>query len=159
MPARRKPAETLPPLAFAEAEIDALLLGLAMVAAMEDEDLAEPARAATARLAAALPAEPPYRPGAKDPPLVRTLRAAIAAEHSLRLRYTDGKGVPTERSVWPIALTGDDMLAAWCEARQDFRHFRLDRMQAAEATGARYPTRRRVLQAAWWNQQIGQGRW
>lgn len=152
-------ASGLPPIAFAEEETDALLLGLTMVAAMEDEDLARPAQAAMARLAAALPAEPPYRPAAGDPPLVRSIRAAIAAEQGLRLRYTDGKGQATRRIVWPIVLLDDDMLAAWCEARQDFRHFRLDRMQAADATGTRYPARRRVLQAAWWNRQIEQGEW
>jgi predicted DNA-binding transcriptional regulator YafY len=41
------------------------------------------------------------------------------------------------------------VLIAWCELRRDFRHFRLDRIAAAEATADRLPRRRRVLLAEW----------
>ena len=76
----------------------------------------------------------------------------MRAEEKLRLRYTDKKGAETERTVWPVALGffGEaEVLAAWCETRRDFRHFRLDRIAAAEASGQRYPKRRRVLLAEW----------
>jgi predicted DNA-binding transcriptional regulator YafY len=54
--------------------------------------------------------------------------------------------------VWPIALGFfDDMrkLAAWCEMRQDFRHFRTDRIAALTETAQRYPRRRRALMREW----------
>ncbi len=154
----RKPAP--PSLAFGDAEIDAVLLGLARVATAEDEDaaLADTARAARDRIAAALPPEPPYRPRRDDPPLIRTLGAALASETRLGLRYRDGKGVASDRIVWPVLL-GEAMLVAWCEARRDFRHFRLDRMVAAEALDDRIGLRRRVLLAAYMHQQREAGAW
>ena len=41
------------------------------------------------------------------------------------------------------------MLAAWCELRQDFRHFRTDRVSEAEFLEDRYPARNDVLRAQW----------
>ena len=41
------------------------------------------------------------------------------------------------------------MIAAWCELRADFRHFRTDRIAALRLTGRRYPQRRRVLMRQW----------
>ena len=53
----------------------------------------------------------------------------------LRLLYRAGNGERTERTVWPVVLGYGEthqVLVAWCELRQEFRHFRTDRMQAAE---------------------------
>jgi predicted DNA-binding transcriptional regulator YafY len=41
------------------------------------------------------------------------------------------------------------MMAGWCELRRDFRHFRLDRVLAAQFLPERYPERPRVLKARW----------
>ena len=41
------------------------------------------------------------------------------------------------------------MLAAWCELRGAFRHFRLDRIAGVETLADRYPARRAVLLADW----------
>ena len=41
------------------------------------------------------------------------------------------------------------VLVAWCELRQDFRHFRLDRIEALAPTTDRYPRRRLTLLAQW----------
>jgi predicted DNA-binding transcriptional regulator YafY len=41
------------------------------------------------------------------------------------------------------------VLAAWCELRRDFRHFRIDRIIALHETGERYPQRRRALMKQW----------
>jgi len=63
--------------------------------------------------------------------------------------------------VWPVALgffEAAEVLAAWCETRQDFRHFRLDRIAAAEPSGQRYPKRRRILLAEWRAQEDIDGR-
>jgi len=80
------------------------------------------------------------------------LRAAIPGEHTLRLAYSDASGKATTRTVWPIALAFFDhvrILVAWCETRQDFRHFRCDRIAKAQPTGARAPRRRQALLAEW----------
>ena len=41
------------------------------------------------------------------------------------------------------------MLAAWCETRKAFRHFRLDRMAAVAALDERLPKPRRTLLLDW----------
>ena len=46
------------------------------------------------------------------------------------------------------------MVAAWCELRQDFRHFRIDRIAKIAATDERYPKRRAVLLKDW-RKQMG----
>lgn len=41
------------------------------------------------------------------------------------------------------------MLAAWCELRQDFRHFRTDRIAEAAMLDDRYSRRRQALLKDW----------
>ena len=68
------------------------------------------------------------------------------------LRYRDEQGRETERRVWPFGLVYFDqvrLLAAWCELRGDFRHFRADRIAALNETGERYPQRRQALLQKW----------
>jgi predicted DNA-binding transcriptional regulator YafY len=43
-------------------------------------------------------------------------------------------------------LGAAEVLAAWCETP---RHFRLDRITAADPTGERIPKRQRILLAEW----------
>ena len=40
-------------------------------------------------------------------------------------------------------------VGAWCELRQDFRHFRIDRIASLAATGERSPKRRHALVKEW----------
>ena len=47
------------------------------------------------------------------------------------------------------AALPSEVLAAWCETRRDFRHFRLDRIRSAQALDEGYPKRRRLLLAEW----------
>jgi predicted DNA-binding transcriptional regulator YafY len=80
------------------------------------------------------------------------VRAAIRAQTKVRLTYRDESDRVTERTVWPIAIAYYDsvrLLAAWCELRQDFRHFRTDRIATAEFPDERYPDRRDILRSQW----------
>jgi predicted DNA-binding transcriptional regulator YafY len=59
------------------------------------------------------------------------LRRAIRNRRKIRFRYTDVVGQGSERTVRPLSLAYFGpvwVLAAWCELRDDFRTFRLDRM-------------------------------
>lgn len=158
-----RPGFTLPPLMFLPDEIDALALGLRWVAGRGDPGLAAAARDALAKIAAVLPAErgeaidaspllPVSRaeePGAAALP---TLRAALSAHRKLALDYVDKHGVASRRVVWPVLVGFFDsaqVLAAWCELRDDFRHFRLDRMQAAHMLDERIPRRPGALRREW----------
>ncbi|MDZ7651438.1 MAG: WYL domain-containing protein [Burkholderiaceae bacterium] len=56
---------------------------------------------------------------------------ALAERRLVALGYRDGAGATTKCRVRPLGLSfwGDRWsLAAWCELRQDFRNFRLDRV-------------------------------
>lgn len=157
-----KPGFFLPPLMFGEDEIDALILGLRLVSQRGDAELGRAAEDALAKIAAVLPPEMDDATatsgllagpgGTGGTPQLAVIRHAIRAEEKLRLRYTDKKGAASERTIWPIALgffEAAEVLAAWCEMRRDFRHFRLDRIKSAEPSGLRYPKRRRILLADW----------
>ncbi len=158
-----RPGFMLPPMMFSEEEIEALVLGSRWVAKTADPRLATGAVDALAKIAAVLPADlrqeldnstllvgaPRRNEGAADLALIRK---AIRAEHILELAYADEKGALTHRKVWPFALGFFDsvrVMIAWCELRQDFRHFRTDRISSAVSTEMRYPRRRPVLLKEW----------
>lgn len=156
-----KPGFFLPPLTFNADEVDALILGLRLAAQRGDPSLERAASDALAKIAAVLRPELEDAaawsgllagPGPAPAPHLAAIRRAIQAEEKLRLRYADKKGAETERTVWPVALgffEAAEVLAAWCETRQGFRHFRLDRIAAAEPSDQCLPKRRRILLAEW----------
>lgn len=153
----------LPPMMFATEELEALVLGTRWVAAQGDPELAGAAQAALERITAVLPPAlrlqvetsglfAPHWGAPRAEPWLPTLRRAIRAGHRVRLRYADEQGRATERVIWPFAmafLADKRLLAAWCELRQDFRHFRADRVHALEDTGERYPAQRHALMQRW----------
>ncbi|KQT66261.1 MULTISPECIES: helix-turn-helix transcriptional regulator [unclassified Aureimonas] len=159
-----KPGFLLPPLMFPVEEIEALVLGSRWVASRADAPMREAARSALARIAAVLPpdlsetihASPllvgpgeAILPDAVDSAL---LRKAIRMERKLSIAYRDKDGSASERIVWPFALSFFDkvrVLLAWCEIREDFRHFRTDRITAAALSDARYAKRRPILLKEW----------
>jgi predicted DNA-binding transcriptional regulator YafY len=153
----------MPPLMFAEDEIEALVLGSRWVADRADPALALAARNALAKIKAVLPAElsdllesssmlvGPGGPAADGVDLA-AIRRAIRAERKLDITYRDGSGAVSRRTVWPFALGFFDrvrVVAAWCELRQGFRHFRTDRITAVGGIEARYPRRRQMLLKQW----------
>jgi predicted DNA-binding transcriptional regulator YafY len=158
-----RPGFMLPPLMFSEDEIEALVLGGRWVAAQPDEPLGKAARNALSKIAAVLPDDlqrsletssllvAPQRPAAGDTELP-TIRRAIRAEHKLRITYTDEKEIVTQRTIWPIALGFFErirVVAAWCETRRDYRHFRTDRIGSLKMTDSRYPRRRFDMLREW----------
>jgi predicted DNA-binding transcriptional regulator YafY len=80
------------------------------------------------------------------------MRSAIRDRAKMRIAYADGEGRATERVVWPflIAYLEDvRVVAAWCELREAFRHFRTDRIRDAKTLPERYPGRRDQLVKRW----------
>ena len=157
-----KPGFFLPPLMLGEDEVDALILGSRLVSQRADPALARAAQDALTKITAVLPADMDDvaatsgllagPSGSGITAHLAVIRGAIRAEEKLHLRYTDKRDISTERTVWPVALgffEAAEVLAAWCETRCAFRHFRLDRISAAEPAGQRYPKRRRLLLADW----------
>jgi predicted DNA-binding transcriptional regulator YafY len=158
-----RPGFMLPPLMFSEDELEALVLGSRWVADRADNPLGAAARDALAKIAAVLPAD--LREGldanllvGSGQPLVpdtidlSVIRKAIRAERKLSIRYRDNNGADSERVIWPFALGFFDrvrMVVAWCELRQGFRHFRIDRIASQRPIEVRYPRRRQALMKAW----------
>lgn len=154
----------LPPLMFGEEELEALVLGARWVRGQGDPALAQAADSALAKIATASPKDlrdkiadtglwaPRFQAPAEHPAGLKSIREALRHEYKLAITYMDESGAATERVVWPIALAffeGKRLLAAWCEMRNGFRHFRADRIAALNVTRDRYPTRRAVLAKQW----------
>jgi predicted DNA-binding transcriptional regulator YafY len=159
----------LPPLMFGADELEALVLGARWVRRQGDAGLAQAANNALAKIAAASPSDlrdsmagtslwvPLGRPADGSEVadrFVQPVRLAIRHEQKITLAYADEHGAASERTVWPFALAyfeGKRLLAAWCELRGDYRHFRIDRIASVASvdSGERYPTRRHALLKVW----------
>ncbi|PCE32473.1 helix-turn-helix transcriptional regulator [Burkholderia ubonensis] len=159
-----RPGFMLPPLMFSPSELEALTLGFRWVAKFADAQLTSAASDALAKISAVLPAElrrdldsttllvGPRTVADRETVDMDALRVAIRTERKLRITYGDGRDKRSERTVWPFALGYFEdarILVAWCELRNDFRHFRTDRIVALKPLGERYPRRRAALLKAW----------
>jgi predicted DNA-binding transcriptional regulator YafY len=143
----------MPPLMFDFEEIEALTAGARMVQAWSSPALAKAAQSALDKIAAALPSDkriamdrtklfaPSFHVDRELGKVLDTMREAIVEMRRLSFQYKDEGGKASERKVRPLALYfwGQKWtLAAWCELREDFRNFRLDRV-ANVAIGNRFP--------------------
>lgn len=155
----------LPPMMFSENELEALVLGARWVQGQADAELAQAADAALRRIAGILPERlrlqvdtsgllvPQWRENKTAEPWLPVLRHAIRDEHVVQMDYADTNGNLSSRLIWPFAMAFFDpvtrLIAAWCELRGDFRHFRADRVSALHDTGTCYPERRHALIKRW----------
>lgn len=154
----------LPPLMFTEEEAEAITVGLRLLRRTGDPGLAAAARSVVAKLATVLPeglrahlAAAPFHVsdyGAPPPTAIdlSDIRAAIRAARKLRLDYVDGKGATTSRTVRPIAVeyyVEATLLCAWCELRNNYRHFRADRIAAAAVLEESFAPEAERLIAGW----------
>jgi predicted DNA-binding transcriptional regulator YafY len=134
----------LPPLMFTRSELTALVLGARLVRAWGGAENVIAATHALQRIEAVLPADLRseldsillYAPGLQMKQHLRerldTLHAACLARQAITFSYAREDGERSSRSVRPLALafwSGVWTLAAWCELRDDFRNFRMDRME------------------------------
>lgn len=134
----------LPPLMFTRSELTALVLGVRLVSAWGGAENVVAANQALQRIEAVLPAGLRndldsillYAPGGFH--MAQHLRerldilhAACLARQAVAFGYAREDGERSNRTVRPLALafwTGVWTLASWCELRNDFRAFRIDRM-------------------------------
>lgn len=140
---RLHPDFDLPPLMFNHNEIEALVIGARMVESWGGPSLAQGARSALAKIATALPQEkratlessrlfsPNFCFSPQLGERMDAMRSAIDGRRRLELDYRDNDGRDSKRCVHPLGLFfwgGAWTLGAWCELRNDFRSFRLDRI-------------------------------
>ena len=143
----------LSPLMFNEEELAALLLGARMVQTWTDRSLARAAQQAMAKIEHVIPdhLKPelerqeimvpafPFSLTVSDE--LEVLRAAIKQQHKVRFDYQREDNAKSNRTVHPLGLFYWGKvwtLVAWCELRDSFRHFRLDRMSNIASLEDRY---------------------
>lgn len=153
----------LPPLMFTRDEIVALVAGIRMVKSWGGVSMARAAAEALVKIELVLPdAErarvadtrifaPPVELTDEVRALIDLVEKAISNHDILGFGYTDQHGHRTARRVHPLGLWFWGKvwtLVSWCEAREDFRMFRLDRTTGLTVTGAQFrPTADRSLAA------------
>jgi predicted DNA-binding transcriptional regulator YafY len=128
---------------FNQAEIEAIVLGARMVKAFADPALAQAAEDVLAKVRQVLPDKlapsleltPLYglhfRDNKRVGEFLGQLREALRLSHKIRMAYADGKKDESTRVIRPLALSFVGhawLLTAWCELREGFRNFRLDRI-------------------------------
>ena len=145
----------LPPLHFDADELEAIIIGMRLVAARGDKPLADAATRASAKISAVLPED--MEDSYYDAPLLAysvqpkseeetidflsPVRTAVRDRALLDIKYLDLKDQSSERVIRPLGLTAFDkvwLLTAWCEKSDDFRSFRIDRLQSVGRTGENF---------------------
>ncbi|MDP3560420.1 MAG: YafY family protein [Legionellaceae bacterium] len=160
-----RPGFMLPPLMFSEEEIEALVLGSRWVAHRTDKKLRLAATNVLAKISAVLPEDlrqqlafsglligPVKTTIENDDEIEALIRLALRKEFKLQMTYMDVKGEASQRIIWPLALGFFEeihVIVAWCELREDFRHFRTDRITKLTLIETRYPQRRQTLLKKW----------
>lgn len=134
---------SIPPLIFDVEEIEALVLGASIVSSWTDKEFGKIANRALDKIKNVLPQELkaelestaiislPSR--AKLPWTVSfsEIRKSIRQKIKLKIEYEREDGEKSVRTIRPLALVFFSpvwLLTGWCEIREDFRSFRLDRI-------------------------------
>ena len=143
---RIRPGYDLPPLMFDRDEIQALVIGARIVRQFGDPALARASDAILGKVAAIVPKDlaplvaetrlfvPSIVGAGKSAEALALAREAVIARRKLAVSYATAGGVVTTRTVRPLGIFfwgRTWTLAAWCELREGFRNFRLDRVTAS----------------------------
>ena len=137
----------LPPRMFTTLEAQALVASVRIAQSRLDRSLAIAAEDALGKIVGVLP--PAARAAAETLPLYAApwaadkdsaerlglLRDATSARRRIRFDYADAQGAATTRTARPLGCYHWESvwtLAAWCEQRDAFRSFRVDRMRTLD---------------------------
>ncbi len=159
-----RPGFDLPPLMFGDEEVEAIMVGLALIGRTGDESLQRAAVSVRRKIE-----EATHCPGSRhfrDPSLftskwhdipepavdLRLLRQCVRDEVAISINYRSVVGEESQRTVLPLALVyyvDVQILAAWCELRQDYRHFRIDRINSCTLHGNSFSSKAQALRTTW----------
>src|SRR5262245_8024916 len=144
----------IPPLMFDEQELQALVFGADVAKSWGDAEMAEAAQRILAKIDAVLPDRlrpqlnshrlvvPDVRMSEATSRMLGEVRDAINQRTRVFLECRDAESEATERIVWPLALAYWGIswtVGAWCELRQDFRNFRIDRITTTRTLRSTFP--------------------
>lgn len=154
----------LPPLTFDENELEALILGLRWVKSNADSELKNSAIRAISKINSVVAGHSQkilnqntlFAPTTHfyeiNDTIAKDLRLSLREECKAKMAYLDGQNQSSERIIWPIAIgymKDSQVLAAWCELRKSYRHFRLDRIQSYLALPEKLPYPKEYLLTRW----------
>jgi len=158
----------LPPLQLDHDEIEALVLGLRWVCRHSDEHLVKSAKSLFHKIQHVLPTVmqevlqnapmlvgSEYLPQQEENHFTQLIRQSIQEQSVLKIHYSDAKKENSERCIYPLALAYFNevrLLLCWCEKRQDFRNFRIDRIRQLEQTSQHYQPDRTFLLQQWFKE-------
>jgi predicted DNA-binding transcriptional regulator YafY len=143
----RQPIE-LPPLHFSSLELQAIQLGMSMVKAVADHKVAAAAKEVELKIRDVLPdshrniSPPPlahiyFQSDAKTLQYLPLLRQALEEKLVVHIKYNNESKKNSVRYIRPLGLEYWGKfwtLTSWCELREDFRVFRLDRIIQCDLT-------------------------
>jgi predicted DNA-binding transcriptional regulator YafY len=142
----------LPPLMFDRKELSAIELGLRFVSTYSSRSMALAALSAMSKVRTSLPRVSiekntllplfvPNKEGTKAPSFEHVL-TAIEEREKIHIHYNDANSSVSERVVWPLGVFfwgSAWTVLSWCELRQDFRSFRLERIAQINVLDENYP--------------------
>jgi predicted DNA-binding transcriptional regulator YafY len=146
----------LPPLMFDREEVEALLLGARMVSSWGDTDMAIHANQAIQKILSVLPDH--LRHSDESLPLLvpnmeevqkyytahsQPMREAIRLRQRVAIDYVRADEQHSSRTIEPLGMIFWGKvwtLVAWCHLRDDYRTFRLDRIQSIVVTDEKFDT-------------------
>lgn len=141
------------PIGFDLEELDALSLGARMVESWADAGLADAAKRALNKIGSVLPSELKeemmgsviYAVASSARPRIEVdftaARRAIRGKRKIEFTYVREDGGVSTRVVRPLCLAffaPSWLLTGWCEQRNDFRNFRMDRMSGLVVLDQRF---------------------
>lgn len=142
----------MPPLRFTSLELKALKLGADLVQAIADKEIAAAAVEASHKIADALPENRNiglqsgevnvfFKSAENLRERLLFLRNAIDDQEKLSIEYMDKREENSKRIIRPLGLeywSTSWTCSAWCELRDDFRIFRIDRISNYQHSGEKF---------------------
>ena len=132
----------LPPLQLTKLEMEALVSGVQFIAAMTGKRLADPARSLLNKIEASADNEQraeqrvwfPYsKQESREYRVWSQIHDAIDAGQWIDIHYRAASDEITQRVVYPLGVFywgGKWTVTSWCQLRNDYRDFRVDRIQS-----------------------------
>ena len=135
----------IPPIMFDADELEAIVLGVKMITAWSGNQLDKSAKSALEKIEAVIPKElkenietsrlfvPTFAIPNQHKDNFETLRQSINNHIVVKVTYKKLNGEVSDRELWPLGMYYWGKvwtLVAWCELREAYRAFRVDRMQS-----------------------------
>lgn len=151
----------LPPLNFGPDEIEAIVVGLSLLSRTGDEGLKKAAKRVSEKIDGVRENIQSLHVSDWGVDKLSTvdmgeLRRSIRENQKIEIKYIDESSKESARIILPIAIiyyTEVIVLVAWCQLREDFRHFRVDRILSSHSLDEYFGDIAINLREVWRNTQ------